>query len=232
MALFNRSSLFVHINKAGGGTVVEAMGATAKELHLRFELSGRHRTLGGFESEATKLGVDVARLRVFTIVRNPWDRMVSMYHFYGMRGKENQGFDIRDARTGRTRSFDEWIRHIYSPAWPASKIHHMINMLKHCFGNQLDWLGNRPERVRVLRFERYQEEVVPYLRDEVGLKISEEAAQGNSSASHSSEHRHFCTYYTDVTRPPLVAKHYQRDILSLNYSFPEDCAAAAASLRD
>ena len=70
MALFNRSSLFVHINKAGGGTVVEAMGATAKELHLRFELSGRHRTLGGFESEATKLGVDVARLRVFTIVRS------------------------------------------------------------------------------------------------------------------------------------------------------------------
>ena len=215
MALFNRSVIFVHITKTGGGTVELALHQTAQQRKLRLQLTGAHRTLDGFIAETRRMHMSVEGLQTFTIVRNPWDRMVSTYSFFGRRPggarPSDALFEIQN------RSFDAWLRYIYSPAWPAHRTVHHVNMLRHVFGNQLDWLGPDTHRVRVLRFERWEDEVIPYLRDELGLNVS-----GIRATTHASKHRSFCTYYSAATQA-LVARAYERDIIELNYSFP-DCS--------
>lgn len=208
--MLNRSSLFVHIQKVGGGTITAAMRETARTQKLRYELTGSHRTLGEFEDEAKKLGVNVSNLTVFTLVRNPWDRMVSMYIFFGVEHPKEE-YDVGN------RTFDEWIHHIYSPAWPAKRRVSHVNMLHYCFGNQLDWLDRPAIRVRVLRYERYDDEVLPFLRNEIGVEV-----RNTETRVHSSRHAHFCTYYSSETQA-LVAAAYQRDIAELHYSFQAAC---------
>jgi len=177
-------------------------------------------------------------LKLLTLVRNPWDRMVSMYQFY----RPYKEFSIEG------RSFDEWIRFIYSDSWPKERVTSAINMLQYSFGNQLGWLDyatantsnsratGRVEwqdddkvfyrslelgmTTRVLRFERYEDEVKPFVLRELGLdsiRVENE---------HASAHAPYCSYYTPETRE-LVRMHYARDIEELKYSFPETCPASS-----
>ena len=74
---------------------------------------------------------------------------------------------------------------------------------------------------RVLRFERYEDEVKPFVLRELGLdslRVENE---------HASAHAPYCSYYTPETRE-LVRMHYARDIEELKYSFPETCPASSA----
>ena len=80
MALLNRTTLFVHINKSGGKTVTDAMERTAATQHLSYEINGAHRTLDDMMRRLPRQ-VDASTLRIFTVVRNPFDRMVSMFHY-------------------------------------------------------------------------------------------------------------------------------------------------------
>ena len=178
-------------------------------------------------------------LKLFTLVRNPWDRMVSMYQFY----RPYKEFSIEG------RSFDQWIRFIYSDSWPKERVTSAINMLQYSFGNQLGWLDYATANTsnskatgriewqdddkvlyrslglgtttRVLRFERYEDEVKPFVLRELGLdslRVENE---------HASAHAPYCSYYTPETRE-LVRMHYARDIEELKYSFPETCPASSA----
>ena len=230
--LLNRSTLFVHINKAGGSTCTIAMAETARAQHLRKEVDGYHRTLDDMVLHLPRQ-IDASKLRIFTIVRNPWDRMVShqqrqtlhkltrsacaqvsMFHFY----QRTREFEIGN------RPFTNWTRHIYGPAWPRTRVHSAVNMLRFCFGNQLDWLGRGPhaQRVVILRFEQY-DAVLDYLRRDLGIVVRREHANQGRHRPHTP----FCRYYTAETRA-LVAEHYGRDLTELQYRFPSPCLERVA----
>ena len=79
MSLLNNKYLFVHINKSGGSLVTNNF---RNGLNGYITLEGAHRTLYDMLLDAKSKNINIDDLYTFTIVRNPWKRMLSMYLFY------------------------------------------------------------------------------------------------------------------------------------------------------
>lgn len=123
-----RGYIFVHIPKTGGTSMARAlearamaddimMGDTPKALKRRRRVQGvqaagrlwKHSTLRdivGLVPEA-----QIASSKVFTMVRNPWDRMVSYYHWL-----RTQSFDHPAVRLAQELEFSAFLNHAQTRA--------------------------------------------------------------------------------------------------------------------
>lgn len=115
-----RRYVFVHIPKTGGTSMALALesratkddiliGDTPKALRRRRRL--RHLETPGRlwkHSTVRDIGplIDPADFFVFTLVRNPWDRMVSYYHWL-----RDQRFDHPVVSLAQTYDFKDFLRH-------------------------------------------------------------------------------------------------------------------------
>jgi hypothetical protein len=118
-----RQYIFVHIPKTGGTSMALALenrahrddiliGDTPKAQKRRGRVKGRkargrlwkHATLADIDGVVT--AAQMEQMFCFTIVRNPWDRAVSYYHW--LRG---QSFDHDAVRLAKAHDFSEFLRH-------------------------------------------------------------------------------------------------------------------------
>ncbi len=116
-----RSYIFVHIPKTGGTSLALALedramkddimlGDTPKAKRRRhkvrgIETSGRlwkHAGLGDIDGLVTPQ--EIAGMFTFTMVRNPWDRMVSYYHWL-----QDQSFDHPAVTLAHARDFSGFL---------------------------------------------------------------------------------------------------------------------------
>jgi chondroitin 4-sulfotransferase 11 len=174
--------IFVEVPKTGSTSIREILGYSPKP-HLNIwqlrELVDPSRFASYFK---------------FAFVRNPWDRLVSLY-------ERKEGMQLRDAM-----SFEEFVD------WAKLSSSTCVHPVPHRF--QLDWLIDPHGNVLVDfigRFERLEEDWAK-ISEKLGIKQVLPHAKQNPRAKHYTE------YYTPRTRE-IVAKRFHVDLEYFGYSF-------------
>lgn len=207
MSLLNDKYLFVHINKSGGGTITNNM-----KINGETKITGVHRTLYDMLNIAkSKHKLDLNSIFTFTMVRNPFARMLSLYLYY----KKHNAYEFFSRKTDIDCDFNKWIEYIYSGKFDKTRNHGGVNVFKHCFCNQLNWLkdpaGNLMSIGKILKYENNEYD---HLYADI-LKLSK---YDSSTIVHPTKHGHYSQYYTEKSIE-LVSKHYQEDLDFFDYKF-------------
>lgn len=184
-----RECIFFHIPKTAGLAVSEALFGNHGAGHITVEAArvvfGRRRFQSYFK---------------FAFVRNPWDRLVSAYHY--LRAGHPTSPIAVDLQ--KCRDFQEFVTELLHDPRVASEQHIQP---QHQFVTDsrgrlaVDFVG---------RFERLAEDFA-YIAD----RVHPGAALG---VTNPSRHEGYRTYYSDVTRA-IVGEFYHRDIALFGYKF-------------
>jgi hypothetical protein len=192
---FDRTrSIFVHVPKCAGVAIAKA---------LYGNLGGGHFTLDDylciFEPKAVRTYFK------FAIVRNPWDRLVSAFHFLKAGGMNQEDKSFSQDQLSQYDNFDVFVRswvteenieryHHFRPQWRyITDYHDKIS---------LDFIG---------RFENLGRDF-SYIAKRIGKEEVE------LPTANSVSHAPYCSYYSKVGAA-RVNEVYKRDIEILGYSF-------------
>lgn len=126
---YEHKFIFVHIPKCAGTSVRKALKSAGVRLDFEGPVRPEHQVRYAIDEKWLHHLPAPALKRIlpenvweeffkFTFVRNPWDRLVSKYHFNKQVHATNPMFRIRRPEWSRaldnSGSFDEWIREALS----------------------------------------------------------------------------------------------------------------------
>jgi hypothetical protein len=184
----NGPYVFIHINKTAGTSIGNAIGLPVKHHQTAREI-------------IAKIGRDKWNTAYkFTLVRNPWDKVVSHYQYRRKRNKTEVAT--------RNVSFSEWVKKTYGP----DKDPFFYNNPK-AFQPQVEWLKDDQGRIAIDfigKFESINDDF-----DQIKSIIGIEAELPHLNASKRAGYQ---SYYDDETRQ-IVAQWFHEDIEAFGYSF-------------
>jgi len=184
----NGPYVFIHINKTAGTSIGKAIGLPVKHHQTAREI-------------IAKIGRDKWNTAYkFTLVRNPWDKVVSHYQYRRKRNKTEVAT--------RNVSFSEWVKKTYGP----DKDPFFYNNPK-AFQPQVEWLKDDQGRIAIDfigKFESINDDF-----DQIKSIIGIEAELPHLNASKRAGYQ---SYYDDETRL-IVAQWFHEDIEAFGYSF-------------
>jgi hypothetical protein len=208
-----RQFIFVHIPKTGGTALAMALegraraddillGDTPKAQRRKHRLKGvqargrlwKHATLADIDGLVS--AAQIAESFCFTLVRNPWDRMVSYYHWLRM-----QGFDHPAVALAKALDFSGFLNHPQTlaslRAWP--------------YGRYMKDVGGVERCQAFIRLEHFDADAAP-LWAHLGFRLTLERV--NASVRDANYRR----YYND-SDANLLAEYCAQDIKRFGYSF-------------
>lgn len=184
----NGPYVFIHINKTAGTSIGNAIGLPVKH----------HQTAREIIARIGRDKWDTAYK--FTLVRNPWDKVVSHYEYRRKRNKTEVAT--------RNVSFSEWVKKTYG----TDKDPFFYNNPK-AFQPQVEWLKDDQGRIAIDfigKFESISDDF-----DQIKNIIGIEAELPHLNASKRAGYQ---SYYDDETRQ-IVAQWFHEDIEVFGYSF-------------
>lgn len=178
--------LFIHINKTGGSSIEQALN-----------LSREHKTA---LEKIDELGHSRWNNRfTFTIVRNPWDKVVSHYHY---RLDTNQR-GIRE----KNIPFKKWVRKAYGHRDPE------FYDRPRFFMPQVDWISNHDGEIIVDYIGRFEKLYKEFNHICSKLDISVDLPH-----LKASQRDHYRRYYDEETKN-IVAESFKNDIEQFGYRY-------------
>jgi hypothetical protein len=136
----------------------------------------------------------------FSIVRNPWDRLVSTWNDkvqHQWSEHDKNPYRIKVFKKYKDKDYDFFVKNVI----PSEDIH------TECLSNLIDltvvdFIG---------RFENFQQDFHT-ICDKIGIP------QQELPHKNATKHKHYTEYYNDETRQ-IVAEKYAKDIEYFNYEF-------------
>ena len=208
-----RSYAFVHIPKTGGTSMALALearamkddimlGDTPKALKRRSRVRDV-RTQGRLWKHSTLADIDglvspaeLAEMFTFTMVRNPWDRMVSYYHWL-----RDQRFEHPAVSLAKAQDFAGFLRdpgtQKVQQDWPAARYMTDVQGVERCS--------------LYIRLEHFAADVAP-LCAHLGFELVLPKVNRSDRAARYQD------YYTEETRQ-IVAQCCAIDIKRFDYQF-------------
>lgn len=200
-------AIFVHIPKCAGISVGNSLfGHTP----------GSHMSVLTFQLIYSKEEYD--RYFKFTFIRNPWDRLVSAFHFLKRGGLTLEDRQWAKENLAPFPDFDTFVREWVTPQSVLTWQH---------FKPQTRFICNARDEVQVDfvgRLERIEEDYAAIARR---LGVQDNLQYLNRSSKKPRDYRAF---YTAETKA-IVAAAYRRDIELLGYDFDGIAEAGPAGRR-
>ncbi len=210
-----RRYIFVHVPKTGGTSLAMALenramkddillGDTPKAKRRRHRVKGaasrgrlwKHSKLVDIEGLVTPR--EIAEFRVFTLVRNPWDRMVSYYHWL-----QDQRFDHPAVSLAKSCDFSGFVN--APPTIESFRAGNAVDYVRDASGAQRCDLFIRLEHL---------EEDLPKLEAMLDMKLGE-----IPHLNRSDRNLPLAQYYSAADRQ-LVCQFAAPDIEAFGYEFP------------
>ncbi len=199
-------AIFVHIPKCAGVSVNNTLFGN---------LAGGHRT---FDEYLTVFEADsIVNYFKFTIVRNPWDRLVSAYFFLKKGGFNQRDKAWFDRELSHYNGFDQFVKE-----WLNRK---NIWRFEH-FRPQAHYIFDKYNKIPIdfVGFFENLNEDFNYIAEKVG--VSERLPCDNVG-----KHKNYQDYYNEETIE-IVSHVYKDDIKLLGYDFRNTTIKQQIRLRD
>lgn len=202
----NLKLLFIDITKTAGTAIISSLvrnypNEKWEGTHhsiKNFTAKGYHITKGNPTCSPVTEEI-LKEYTVFTVVRNPFDRMVSTWH-WGYKG------DYRNT------TFEEFIKNVNENKY--------IEFNSHRYRTQFDWISDDDDNVRVphiLRWENLQEEMDNFF-EKINLQPFEILPDNTSKDRSGLDRTHYRDYYNEETKQ-IVEEKFKKDLEFFNYTF-------------
>ena len=178
--------ILVHVNKTGGSSIGRALGMPLE-----------HKT--ALEKIAQLGQKKWDNCYSFAVVRNPWDKVVSHYHY---RVQTNQT-GLADANI----EFKQWVKLCYEQQDPA--YYDKPKM----FQPQIDWISDQQGNILVNHICRFETLNADFLT--LCEAIGRTAELPHIKTSNRGK---YCDYYDDETQE-IIRKWFVKDIDFFGYKF-------------
>lgn len=212
-------SIFIHIPKCAGTSV-------ARALYRRRvgNKDGNHMTAGWYQLTFDEETYN--RYFKFTFVRNPWDRLVSAYHFVKAGGMSEADRIWGERVLSRFSSFDDFVKR-----WVIEKnvtnIGEGLEKTRVVFAPQYGFVCIRGSKIPAVDFIGSFENIktdFAHVAETIGVQV----ALDFLNVSNKSQ-RSYIDEYTDESRS-IVADVYRTDIEMFGYDFENTKAPKAISV--
>jgi len=200
--------VFVHISKSAGTSIRNTAGSSIR-------VAG-HRTAASWVAEHGRAAP------LFTVHRNPFDRVVSEY-FY--RRRRFLGGENSPHLSNLGKTFEEWVVSTFRDGeyrtmtfFKASGVpYNSYNMIGDCLIwslPQTRWISSEDGEILVDEFLRYENLEDDWNRFAMKYEIGARLAHHNASRRE----RNYRSYYSPRTRE-LVQEYFRADLETFGYEF-------------
>lgn len=194
---------FIHINQNAGTSVT-------RFLQDNFYTSSSARQHDIFGQIKPKW-----RRNAFAVVRNTYDRVVSLYeHDRATFARNNTDVYKRELAI-LERGFDHYIKHCQNYRFNKSQNPKGSSRRTWAEQTQLRFLPKDLGRIKLINFHNLEEELYAFLDDQ-GLVHKKPIGRFNQTATRTT--RDYRKYYTDETKK-IVDRVFGHEIKTLNFQF-------------